>query len=30
VDLIDEEDAWNELSNTVIDVLVDDLVDLKS
>lgn len=30
MDLIDEENAWNELSDTVIDVLVDNLVDLKS
>ncbi len=30
VDLIDEQDTWNKLSNTVIYVFVDDFVDFKS
>lgn len=30
VDLVDEEHSWHQLSNTVIDVLVDNFVDLKS
>ena len=30
VDLIDEEYTWNQLGNTVIDILVNDLIDFKS
>jgi len=30
MDLIDEENTWDEFSNTVINILVDDFVDFKS
>jgi Tol biopolymer transport system component len=30
MDLIDEEYSWDQLSNTVIDILVNDFIDFKS